>query len=141
MIPRNALIVGVDVYKPNSNLENLTGAVNDAKSIQKLFSAISYKAVGLNDKESDNNFLPIKKNIIREFDDMCKNSTSNSLVLFYFAGHGSRKTVQKPNGEYLSDHPVLLSGDYNGDTKSAIAMFELEDIIKKFTSQKQNYDI
>jgi len=124
---RRATVVGVDKYL---HYPLLTGAVNDAISIQKVLAAIQYNVVGLHDNIQNEQFAPVKRNILRELDNMCKHSSPNDLVLFYFAGHGNRMTVPKPDGSVLKDHPVLFSAESHSlEPKSALAMYELEEII------------
>ena len=122
-----AFIVGIDQYK-NRDIPTLRNAVNDAKSIAKLFHTMGYKTIELyNGKAS-------RKNILKTFQRLQKMSTKNDSFIFYFAGHG--QGLKLASGEktgYLIPYDSevdLASSDMIDYDDEAIALSKVRKIAK-----------
>ncbi len=76
-----ALVVGINKYQ-NSKIPTLNNAVNDAKSVSKMFRDMGFEVIALYDKDAT------KSNIIEQFKKLITKTKESDSFVFYFAGHG-----------------------------------------------------
>ena len=81
-----ALVIGNSNYQAGNSLTN---TVNDANEMAKLFKKIGFKIQG--DKAQLNLGYSAMKHILVDFQDSIK---KESMVLFYFSGHGIQWEVK-----------------------------------------------
>lgn len=115
---RKALVIGNDLYKHVSKLNN---AAADAESMAKSLEAVGYKVfkhLNLDEKKF--------KQAVRDFR---QNLTGGDEVLFFFAGHG----VQMGNANYLL--PIDVQGDHEDQVKDEAILLQkvLDDLEEKKT--------
>ncbi len=115
---RKALVIGNDLYKHVSKLNN---AAADAESMAKSLEAVGYKVfkhLNLDEKKF--------KQAVRDFR---QNLAGGDEVLFFFAGHG----VQMGNANYLL--PIDVQGDHEDQVKDEAILLQkvLDDLEEKKT--------
>ena len=92
-----ALLVGINHYDPRSHEQSvmdLQGCVNDVNAINQLltshFNYLSPNIKTLRNEEAT------RDNIIQAFrQHLIKNAAKNTVLVFYFGGHGSRQKMAK----------------------------------------------
>ncbi|KYC40800.1 peptidase C14 caspase catalytic subunit p20 [Scytonema hofmannii PCC 7110] len=90
-----ALLAGIDKYHPESRVNNLSGCVNDIEAIEEYLQkriATEKKWELVENSEVPwklTNELATRQAIIDGFQKHLSQATSEDVVLFYYAGHGS----------------------------------------------------
>lgn len=92
-----ALLIGINDYDPQSHEQgvmNLQGCVNDVNAINQLitshFNYLSPNIKTLRNQEAT------RDNIIQAFrQHLIKNAAKNTVLVFYFSGHGSRQKMAR----------------------------------------------
>ncbi len=87
-----ALLVGIDIYHPDSTVPHLAGCKNDIMRINRFFSdriGERYNPKLLLDHEAT------KENIIAAFQTHLATAKKGDSVLFYYSGHGSQSMTAR----------------------------------------------
>jgi uncharacterized protein len=101
---QHALIVGINTYQNQQEIQNLYNAVPDAREIAKIFTKLGYQVVELYNEQAT------RKNIIDNFSRIRKKSKTNDSFVFYFAGHGQGLTLEsKDKVGYIIPYDAQLN--------------------------------
>jgi tetratricopeptide (TPR) repeat protein len=85
----HALLIGIDNYQDNSNINALSGAAADARGIAKVLQEVSdFPAGNVRVLTSDGELKPTGSNIIFELEQLAKRVKPGDIVLVFCAGHG-----------------------------------------------------
>lgn len=131
-----ALLVGINQYHPDSNIDNLYGCVNDVKTMDSFlrdqFSDVlpapdQQVKILLNEKAT-------RAQLIKTFSEHLGKAKENDYILFYYSGHGSyeptseefQKLDGNPKNETLVCYDSRLPGHYDlADKELAVLIHEL----------------
>ena len=123
---RRAIVVGINRYESDSDIQTLGGAENDAIEIRERLQKRGAFEI------PKRHFLigrdATKKNILKAFSDIFRKDASHDVVAIYFAGHG---VVDKNNVGYLAPYDM----DPEDPFVSGINMEELRKIIYESKNQ------
>ncbi|MBF8274343.1 MAG: DUF4384 protein [Magnetococcales bacterium] len=102
------MVIGIDKYTNNGVLDSLDGAVNDAKDIENALKVSGAKEVKLLlDKDAN------RDNILKSWDELLKKSQPGDLIVFSYAGHGSREDEHVKGSEATGKDSVFVLGGFN----------------------------
>jgi uncharacterized caspase-like protein len=82
-----ALVIGIDKYKSKQHWSRLNYAANDAAGIARFLRHQQFDVVELRDEQAT------KQAIESAIGDLVSKVTSRDRVLFFFAGHGTQRTI------------------------------------------------
>lgn len=114
---RRALVIGIDKYK---NIQNLSTAENDARSVSAALDKLGFKVMKL--------VSPERLLLRRTMAEFSRQVSRGDEVVFYFAGHGIE--VQGRNYLLPSDVPSVLPGEEDFVTGESIAADQVLDLIQ-----------
>lgn len=112
---RRALVIGIDKYNPDLSSvrwQNLDGCVNDAISIKEVLQA-RYGFNG-NDITILKNHEASREIILKEFDNLLKNSSTGDIAVIYYAGHGSQVRNSASSEADKKDESIVPADSYKG---------------------------
>ncbi len=87
-----AIVIGIDKYN-DTRIETLRNAVNDAKSVSKMFRKLGFDVTELYNSKAT------KKNIKKAISEIRKKTGRNDSFVFYFAGHGQGIKLESKDQE------------------------------------------
>lgn len=129
-----AVIVGVNTY---SGQDDLTGCVNDAKSIAAELEKLGFDVELITDNTQKK---PQKKVVEDAIEEMCRKANETDTIFFSFAGHGVvspsslRGTAPKPEG-------YLLPIQFNKDRSIERDAISIQKIKNQFYTAKAQFRI
>jgi len=126
-----ALLVGINIYHPDSGVNNLDSCVNDTLKVEK-FLINNYKdTYKLNIRMLHNN-KATREELISNFENhLVKKPESGDIVLFYYSGHGSysysAKEFKATDSKGIDETYVLY--DSRCDSKFDLADKEIAHLL------------
>ncbi|MUG99465.1 peptidase C14 caspase catalytic subunit p20 [Scytonema sp. UIC 10036] len=134
-----ALLAGIDKYHPESRVNNLSGCVNDINAIEEyLRKRIATEGTAELVENSEvpwklTNELATRQAIIDGFQKHLSQATSEDVVLFYYAGHGSFEPAPEAFRIKDSDRQIETLVCYDSRTKEGrdLADKELSYLIEQ----------
>lgn len=118
------ILVGINTYDSSGEIESLQGAIHDCEHLSLLFREKNFQidSTLFNEKAT-------KKDIINAFDCWDKETTEDTLVIFYFAGHGYVHKMKKRRNIYY-----LCASDFDEEEPKKGGI-NIDDELKKRAEQ------
>ncbi|BBM86585.1 caspase family protein [Candidatus Uabimicrobium amorphum] len=93
-----AVFIGIDDYKNKSEIQSLSGAVNDAIKMYDIFNTLDFNcALVTNSGATRGKVLDLFKELVAQIQETRNKSDERINVVIYFSGHGSQvKDVNFP---------------------------------------------
>lgn len=126
---RFALIIGVDEYQ-DSQINRLQGASNDAKALSDVliqYGGFLSEQVTLLTSAPSSELQATRGNILRRLSNLRPFLSKDSLLLFFFAGHG----IERNGHAYLLPTDAQVSGDISLVEETAVSA----ELIKEWIRQ------
>ena len=141
-----ALLVGINSY--SGSVPNLSGCVNDVKSILELLQlrtkdgAFELKPLILTsgDPDNPNEEKPTRQAVIDAFRKHLRRAGQNDVALFYYSGHGSQELAPEPFWPLEPDHlnETIVCVDSRLPGNYDLADKELALLLQEVTTQDEH---
>ena len=147
--PPHLYVIACGVSDYTGEQIDLKYAAKDAEDVgnalkiggERLFGTDKTHLYLMTTNAGDEKMQPTKANILRVFDEISKNATSDDVFVLYLSGHGINWGGQDGDFYYLTKDAYTASPEAYGDPKirtaTTISSAELTDLFKKIPALKQ----
>lgn len=129
-LPKKSLLIGINYVK--TPYVRLNGCINDILNMSGiLMDAFNYHIENitmLRDDTTNPNYLPTKKNILFQLNNLIQQSEQLSEIWIHYSGHGSQ--IRDVNGDEIDGRDeIIIPSDYN--TQGIITDDDIFNIVSK----------